>query len=1409
MPLWNNFQFLNISNGPGVYRIYITPVGSSTKVLASEFIVEEVDGSNSEEQSTTEVLQNSFPGRGPYWDVAGAATSLPTTTYALWCRYMRDILVRSYRTEFNMSRNNFEEAYQQEDIVDVIGDIRIVQANTTVEFSSNFDDQIFAPLFDGDTFAIIDIESGVGTWTIRYDSTSTPQHTVTLLTDDSETPQSLVVDDTGVFRWSDTTGTKLRTFDMREDTLLFTGDNAAKPLVATASIVDRVVDAGTLLPLKSKGSTKVGDGVVHKWYVRVNESGNTDQLIHNISTYQTPALSSDTVLVYTLQVSDNYGRRVSDSVSVHVRLVSSTGADKLIEGIVVDSNKPLRLKINTLLSEQKYGIFVTPVDENGNEVGPETFVQHFNYDEKVKRTRAKQDRDDLLPLANIAHQTTIDTILEDTIDANDRFLNARNFYLNDDANVTAQFVGTSAADKRSLAKAMFRELDNPSLSVDAGAFDDFFIRTKNVPKSLSFENKVDIISASASDDAAAVTADIAKRSMHIFAENDFEQDIHMSEDINSDVLSVFRSDNKVTLTLTNANGTAILLGNELQEGTSLMWTGDNSVWTYYSDGSRSKDSDSARVNAFTEPRLFDVGSLTIIAVGPAPDITFTNINATDPNVTMDGQGNITIEVEQNDWVDNPTNDVSLANYFVVDGGIAILSFTRTITSTNNGTTTTHSYPLNTPGIYTETLEVQYTDVGVPVSVVSFTLHIRPKLIADPDLDMELSSIIDLDSLLYIPGTVVTWQFVGVAPNNFAIAGSDLTFDSTNISNLTTTVNAVVEGIESVAVTVTVLPPEIVQSSYDFTGTPWFVGTNSLISIPIADVPAFYDTFIPIVSYDTPLMEAITVLPVGGSNIGVNYNGAAPEIPPSLDTRQIELKVSHSTNPEFTTSTQLLVKLYPALPSFATTTYDDNESIVEYHVWTKSIPVQNATGLTYFDPTGLTYSITANNGMTNAFSVNLANNNSELIVTYDQVTTPTSYGVVTITITATEIGFTQQSASTTIILAIQEYIPYTPSTFTFYEDIEITTITPTNTINATSWAITPPMPAGLSMDTSTGEISGTPTELSTSATYTVTNSFGSTTLVFEVLDPDNISTTTFTSDVVEYSCIPEKYALAISPIVAELTVSLDVDWQTSIQVWCSTLDSTSDNDDLAIIDTLRGAQTYDPTDDMNFLTDSERSSTSIDDTTKRGISLARLNKVRRGILYQIGKDSSFFGGTVVVSSLRTSLQSIVDIVRNQIGLGNPIIIDADKVRSDLGYPSHIGGLSVLKNVNDVGFSTHPESQAIYNAIPTTEQTGVNATSRLQNLLCGYAFQCVLARFVNGGNFRRPVNALHTLEFDSKNNSGSGVDGYISTDSILQFPSKIIIADDGVTKLQESMELDPNTEDLERGLAFQLVINFQPI
>jgi hypothetical protein len=91
-----------------------------------------------------------------------------------------------------------------------------------------------------------------------------------------------------------------------------------------------------------------------------------------------------------------------------------------------------------------------------------------------------------------------------------------------------------------------------------------------------------------------------------------------------------------------------------------------------------------------------------------------------------------------------------------------------------------------------------------------------------------------------------------------------------------------------------------------------------------------------------------------------------------------------------------------------------------------------------------------------------------------------------TITATNTGGTDTASVTIVVNDIAPSISYGTTSYTLTKGTAMTTATVTSTGgNVVSYSVSPSLPAGLSLDTSTGAISGTPTAVTSSASYTIT------------------------------------------------------------------------------------------------------------------------------------------------------------------------------------------------------------------------------------------------------------------------------------------------------------------------------------
>lgn len=108
-------------------------------------------------------------------------------------------------------------------------------------------------------------------------------------------------------------------------------------------------------------------------------------------------------------------------------------------------------------------------------------------------------------------------------------------------------------------------------------------------------------------------------------------------------------------------------------------------------------------------------------------------------------------------------------------------------------------------------------------------------------------------------------------------------------------------------------------------------------------------------------------------------------------------------------------------------------------------------------------------------------NGEITGTPDRVTS-----VDTFTVTARNSSDSKTATIQISVVPLAPSISVSPSSYSFYKNVAITSITPRNSGSpATSWSISPALPAGLSLNQTSGSISGTPTETITSTTYTVT------------------------------------------------------------------------------------------------------------------------------------------------------------------------------------------------------------------------------------------------------------------------------------------------------------------------------------
>jgi Putative Ig domain len=116
-----------------------------------------------------------------------------------------------------------------------------------------------------------------------------------------------------------------------------------------------------------------------------------------------------------------------------------------------------------------------------------------------------------------------------------------------------------------------------------------------------------------------------------------------------------------------------------------------------------------------------------------------------------------------------------------------------------------------------------------------------------------------------------------------------------------------------------------------------------------------------------------------------------------------------------------------------------------------------------------------------------------------VFTSASVGTATITATSAQDSTKSANATVTVTLPAPSNLVYPQTTILAFVGQAITPDTPTVTGTVSSYSVSPALPAGLSLNTTNGAISGTPTAAMAQAAYTVTatNGSGSTTATLQI------------------------------------------------------------------------------------------------------------------------------------------------------------------------------------------------------------------------------------------------------------------------------------------------------------------------
>jgi len=300
------------------------------------------------------------------------------------------------------------------------------------------------------------------------------------------------------------------------------------------------------------------------------------------------------------------------------------------------------------------------------------------------------------------------------------------------------------------------------------------------------------------------------------------------------------------------------------------------------------------------------------------------------------------------------------------------------------------------------------------------------------------------------------------------------------------------------------------ASYTIRATNTNGSTTASVSITVTDTPPSsleYSNNPAVFTVGTALVSGTKNLPTSSGGVVVSYS-ITPALPAGLalnsqgETRGTPTVASPTTvytitatNSGGSTTASLTITVNSATATSppANLTYSTNPA-----TYTKG------TSITNNSPSS-TGGAVASYSVTLALPAGLALNTSSGIISG----TPTAVtSVANYIVTATNSsGFTTASVNITVNDVAPSALTYSNNPATYTKGMAITANTPTSSGGVvTSYLVSPALPAGLTLNLSTGVISGTPTVATPTASYTVTasNSGGSTNAMLSISVNDSVT-----------------------------------------------------------------------------------------------------------------------------------------------------------------------------------------------------------------------------------------------------------------------------------------------------------------